>query len=66
MMRRTNPCKRDCPKRKVGCHGVCQDYLEYNEYLKIRRRERYIQNELNQDTYQAKKYLKELCKKLNH
>lgn len=65
-MRTKNPCKRDCPKRKVGCHGICQDYREYEAFLKKKRRERYIQNELNYGTYQARKYQEELRKKLNH
>jgi hypothetical protein len=25
------PCAIDCPNRKMGCHGVCREYLEYAE-----------------------------------
>lgn len=25
----TNPCKPECPDRKVGCHGNCQRYAEW-------------------------------------
>lgn len=64
-MQRKNPCRRDCPKRKCGCHGTCDDYAAYEVFLKKRRRDRYIQNELNYGTYQAKKYQLELRKKLN-
>ena len=24
------PCK-DCEKRKLGCHGICNDYMEYKK-----------------------------------
>ena len=27
------PCKPDCPKRRVACHAVCQDYKAYRKYL---------------------------------
>lgn len=30
------PCK-NCADRKIGCHGVCKDYIEYqsrNEQIK--------------------------------
>lgn len=25
------PCKRDCPKRNVHCHGTCPDYIEFRK-----------------------------------
>ena len=25
-----SPCK-DCDKRKLGCHGICNDYMEYKK-----------------------------------
>lgn len=28
-----NPCKRECPNRKVGCHGTCEEYKAYKEKL---------------------------------
>ena len=24
-----NPCGKDCPDRKVGCHGTCEKYLAF-------------------------------------
>ena len=32
----TPPCK-DCPDRFVGCHGVCEKYLRFNEERKMSR-----------------------------
>ena len=28
---RKNPCKKDCPRRKPGCHGSCEDYHLWRE-----------------------------------
>ena len=39
-----NPCSKTCPKREVGCHAVCQEYIEF-------RKER---NELNARKLAAK------------
>lgn len=27
---RKSPCK-DCEKRKLGCHDICDDYIEYKK-----------------------------------
>lgn len=24
-----HPCKKDCPNRSVGCHGICPEYKEF-------------------------------------
>ena len=29
-----NKCK-DCPKRTIGCHSYCEDYLKYRKKLDI-------------------------------
>lgn len=34
MMRR--PCK-DCEFREVGCHGKCDAYIQYSEYIAAQR-----------------------------
>lgn len=26
-----NPCTRECPNRKPGCHGSCEDYQAYKK-----------------------------------
>lgn len=31
-----SPCK-ECDKRYVGCHGECQDYLDYRMEMDSRR-----------------------------
>ena len=36
----TQPCEKNCPNRKIGCHGKCEKYLEWtakrNRYLEKR------------------------------
>lgn len=34
-----NPCSSDCPRRAIGCHAYCRDYIEFDEANK-RERER--------------------------
>ena len=29
MKRPEQPCKRDCAKRRIGCHAMCDDYSDY-------------------------------------
>lgn len=24
-----HPCKKDCPNRSVGCHGICGEYTAF-------------------------------------
>lgn len=31
------PTCKDCPDRFVGCHGVCEKYLRFNEERKFAR-----------------------------
>ena len=31
------PCKPDCPKRSVTCHGSCPDYAAYDARNQARR-----------------------------
>lgn len=31
-----SPCK-DCEFREVGCHGKCDDYIQYSEYIAAQR-----------------------------
>lgn len=28
-----NPCKRECPRRKPGCHSNCKDYKDFRQAL---------------------------------
>lgn len=32
-MKKSSPCK-DCANRRVGCHGKCKAYIEYDESRK--------------------------------
>ena len=37
----TQPCEKDCPDRKVGCHDKCEKYLEFRKKLdELRKQER--------------------------
>ena len=34
-----SPCK-DCPDRKLGCHSICEKYIEYtkqNEEIRLKK-----------------------------
>ena len=32
------PCTRDCEKREIGCHSVCQAYINYRiEWDKVKK-----------------------------
>ena len=33
----TSPCKH-CADRTLGCHGICKDYVEWQEMVAKRRR----------------------------
>lgn len=33
MKRPEQPCKRDCARRRIGCHAECDEYADY-EYKK--------------------------------
>ena len=47
-MELTSPCK-DCDSRQVGCHGSCEEYIEY---LAKRRAEwEQIQTEKDKDRW---------------
>lgn len=37
----TAPCK-DCPRREVGCHAKCKEYLEYRDYNERMSEQRHI------------------------
>lgn len=39
-----NPCK-DCEKRKLGCHGFCQEYQAWKAELDEVNRKRYAEKE---------------------
>ena len=28
-----HPCKKDCPNRSVGCHGICGEYNAFRDKL---------------------------------
>lgn len=45
------PCK-DCAKREIGCHAVCESYIKFNQQQEQIRHERYlkrIQGEIHDD-----------------
>ncbi len=44
-----NPCTKDCPNRKLGCHGSCELYKAFDEANKARRAENLYHNERRQD-----------------
>ena len=35
-----NPCYK-CAERKVGCHGKCEKYQEWNKKREVLRQQRY-------------------------
>jgi hypothetical protein len=65
MIDKDMPCKRDCPARQVGCHSVCEKYIEWHENRVKRQKEIYKQKnlEMKLDNYEVarrnrlKKYL---------
>lgn len=34
------PCEKDCPNRKSGCHSTCEKYKKYNEFRRHINQER--------------------------
>mgnify|MGYP007007438925 CR=1 FL=1 len=44
------PCK-NCADRKIGCHGVCKDYIEYQS-----RNEQIKKNKKKQQQYESLKF----------
>lgn len=36
MLHPRNPCSRDCPERKLGCHGECEAYKEFYRSNRMR------------------------------
>lgn len=59
---KSNPCKKDCPKRSATCHSTCKEYLEFfennrEENEKIKK-ENYIKNSL--DEYEFENYRKRI------
>ena len=48
MMMADNPCKRDCERRKIGCHGKCADYAAFRKGREKESETRVIQASINQ------------------
>lgn len=46
---RKNPCTKDCPNRKLRCHGSCKLYKEFDEANKTRRAKNLYRNERIRD-----------------
>jgi predicted ATP-dependent serine protease len=40
------PCK-DCTKRKLNCHGTCEEYKQYQSLLSKIREDKYKSNTYN-------------------
>lgn len=39
------PCRRDCEKRKMGCHGSCEEYQEWSRKRNEDNERRYREKE---------------------
>lgn len=57
------PTCKDCPDRFVGCHGVCEKYLKFDEERKKARargassqRGYFIETQIKKDIIKAKRY----------
>ena len=54
-MRLKAPCK-DCPRRKLGCHGQCREYGEYKAAMEAAQQRRQEANDmLDMDIRSAKR-----------
>lgn len=47
-MRTDNPCVRNCPKRRQGCHSYCTAYQAYREIIDKENARRQKENRLNE------------------
>ncbi|MBO5969291.1 MAG: hypothetical protein J6S14_12425 [Clostridia bacterium] len=47
-----SPCK-DCPDRKLGCHSICEKYIEYTKFREELRRKRQEAYRQDHDYYAA-------------
>ena len=56
------PCTRDCPKRHIGCHSDCPDYIEWSqkriERKRAERNQKEVQRNLDQYEVDRRKRLK--------
>lgn len=51
MMDIKNPCVRDCPGRRGGCHAKCKKYAAYEAAKKEEYRRRDAERERNAENY---------------
>jgi hypothetical protein len=54
-----NPCKPDCQRRSVSCHGECQEYLAFRAECEERYNARLLYAE-------AKDYTRHTIEKKKH
>lgn len=52
-----NPCKRNCRERSATCHGECEKYKEWREWLDGVNKEIQMENERYQITDAHKKWM---------
>ena len=38
-------CERTCPRRKVGCHATCKEYIEQKALIEDERKRRKLDRE---------------------
>ena len=53
-----NPCKRDCQGRSATCHGECEKYKEWREWLDGVNKEIQMENEKYQITDSHKQWMR--------
>ena len=52
-----NPCKKDCSGRSATCHGECEKYKEWREWLNGVNKEIQTENEKHQITDAHRKWM---------
>ena len=59
-------CGKNCENRKIGCHGTCEKYKKFKEYLekikKNREKETFVMSVVCKSVDDAKKRVKKLRK----
>lgn len=53
-----NPCKPDCPGRNATCHTECAEYRQFEAENALKRKERYLQGDVNGAVYEATRRMK--------
>jgi hypothetical protein len=47
-------CERECPRRKVGCHANCKEYIEQKAKIEDERKKKWLAKEY--DAYMSCKH----------